>query len=409
MKIDVFTAFSGYDSQCLALRRLADEFPGFSYDLVGWSEIDRYAILAHNALFPQFSGRNFGDISKIDWRTVPDFDLFTYSFPCQSISSAGRQHGLAEGSGTRSSLLWECRRAIAAKKPRFLLMENVPALLQSKFLPDFQKWQLLLSRLGYSSFTAVLNAADFSVPQNRERVFMVSVLDSGSAYYFPRKIPLARRLRDVLEPSVPDSYYLSDESVSKILSYCQRKKADGCGFYPNFQPPGGISGTILTMCGSRTTDTFISEPVGCASRGRGEDNAQQLELSGRNVANCLTTVTTDSMVAEPMASVSPLSRKLEFKGEASISPVAPSLRASDCKCPHVVYSGLRIRRLTPRECLRLMDVPDADIDKIQSAGISRTQQYKLAGNSIVVSVLFHIFRTLFIDTVPPVSTQLQIF
>lgn len=102
--VKVFTAFSGYDSQCLALERLKRDFPTFDYELVGWSEIDKYAIQAHNALFPEWSDRNFGDISKIDWAEIPDFDLFTWSFPCTDISIAGDQKGFEEGSGTASSL-----------------------------------------------------------------------------------------------------------------------------------------------------------------------------------------------------------------------------------------------------------------------------------------------------------------
>jgi DNA (cytosine-5)-methyltransferase 1 len=129
----VFTAFSGYDSQCLALnvlRGMAIQKTGlfgvkytetFGYELVGWSEIDKYAIKAHNALFPQWADRNYGDISKINWETVPDFDLFTYSSPCQDFSQVGKQRGGEKGSGTRSSLLWECERAIAAKRPKYLL------------------------------------------------------------------------------------------------------------------------------------------------------------------------------------------------------------------------------------------------------------------------------------------------
>ena len=93
MKVRVFTAFSGYDSQCLALDRLKEKFPDFDYELVGWSEIDNYAIQAHNAIYPQWADRNYGDISKINWDEVPDFDLFTYSSPGQDFSSAGLQRG----------------------------------------------------------------------------------------------------------------------------------------------------------------------------------------------------------------------------------------------------------------------------------------------------------------------------
>ena len=164
MKLRVFTAFSGYDSQCLALDRLKANFPDFDYELVGWSEIDKYAIQAHNALYPQWADRNYGDISQIDWSKVPDFDLFTYSSPCQDFSNAGLQRGGEEGSGTRSSLLWQCRRAIVEKKPKYLLLENVAALVSQKFLPLFNKWQAELSGYGYANFAQDLNSKDYGVP-----------------------------------------------------------------------------------------------------------------------------------------------------------------------------------------------------------------------------------------------------
>lgn len=99
MKVKVFTAFSGYDSQCMVLDRLTKTIPDFDYELVGWSEIDKFAIASHNAVYPQWEDRNYGDISKVDWDKVPDFDLFTYGFPCTDISAAGQQKGLAEGGG----------------------------------------------------------------------------------------------------------------------------------------------------------------------------------------------------------------------------------------------------------------------------------------------------------------------
>lgn len=143
----VFTAFSGYDSQCMGLDRI-----GIPYTLVGWSEIDKNAIMAHNAIYPQYADRNYGDISKIDWKQVPDFDLFTFSSPCQDFSSAGLQRGGQEGSGTRSSLLWECRKAIIEKKPKYLLLENVKALVSKKFIGLFNKWLNELEGYGYTNY-----------------------------------------------------------------------------------------------------------------------------------------------------------------------------------------------------------------------------------------------------------------
>lgn len=165
-RLKVFCCFAGYDSQCLALDRL-----GIKYELVGWSEIDKYAIQAHNALYPQWADRNYGDITKICWHNVPDFDLLTYSSPCQDFSQAGLQRGGAKGSGTRSSLLWFVEEAIAVKRPKYLLMENVAALVSQKFIGLFNKWQSIVEQYGYQNYAKVLNAKDFGVPQNRERIF----------------------------------------------------------------------------------------------------------------------------------------------------------------------------------------------------------------------------------------------
>ena len=258
-KIRVFTAFSGYDSQCLALERLKRDFPGIDYELVGWSEIDKYAIEAHDALFPQWSERNYGDISKIEWEQVPNFDLVTYSFPCTDISQSGRQEGMAEGSGTRSSLLWECRRAIEVKKPRWLLMENVDALVSKKFIGYFQKWVDFLTGQGYASFSAVLNAKDYGVPQSRKRVFSVSIRDFDGEFHFPKPIGCERRLRDVLENEPDERFYLRDEVVENFFRNNERLRSEGMGFRFEPQNGGGIAHTVTAAAQMRRTDTFIDE------------------------------------------------------------------------------------------------------------------------------------------------------
>lgn len=140
----------------------------------------------------------------------------TYSYPCTDISNAGKQAGLEEGSGTRSSLLWECRKPIIAKHPKYLLMENVKALVSKKFMPDFRKWLDFLAGEGYENSWQILNAKDFGVPQNRERVFCVSIL-GGGWYNFPKPIPLEKRLKDVLEDKADEKFYLKDERVTEFL------------------------------------------------------------------------------------------------------------------------------------------------------------------------------------------------
>lgn len=213
-----FFGFAGYDSQALAFNRLKEIDPEFDYKIVGWSEIDPYAIKAHNALFPEAADLNYGDISKIDWSQVPDFDFFTYSSPCQDFSNAGKQRGGAEGSGTRSSLLWECRRAIVAKRPKYAMMENVKALVSNKFLPLFQKWEQELASYGYNNYCKVLNAKDYGIPQNRERIFLVSILDEERGFTFGDPFELKLRLKDMLEETVDEKYYLAQEKVDSFIS-----------------------------------------------------------------------------------------------------------------------------------------------------------------------------------------------
>ena len=235
MKLNVITLFSGYDSQCLALDRLKRHNPQFDYDLVAWSEIDPNAIKAHNALFPQWQDRNLGDVSKVDWQQFATMingpvDLLTYSSPCQDFSGAGLQKGGQQGSGTRSSLLWECERAIEQLRPKYLLFENVSALVSEKFRPTFFKWCLTLEKLGYTNHYQLMNAKDYGVPQNRLRIFMVSILGEHAPYYFPKPFPLEKRLKDVLETNVLDRYYLSQERLAGLKLSNEKEKDAGRGF-----------------------------------------------------------------------------------------------------------------------------------------------------------------------------------
>jgi DNA (cytosine-5)-methyltransferase 1 len=221
-KIKVFEAFAGYGSQAMALKRLQTAYPDdVEFEYVGTSEIEPNAIAAYKAIHGDTT--NFGDITQIDWESVPDFDLFTWSFPCTSVSSAGKQEGLAENSGTSSSLCWECFKAIKTKRPKWLVMENVKALTQKKFAADFESIQLRLEGLGYANFWQVLNAKDYAIPQNRERVFMVSIRidDEQPTFTFPDKQTLTKCVEDYLQSydEVGREYYINPEKVTeKILS-----------------------------------------------------------------------------------------------------------------------------------------------------------------------------------------------
>lgn len=377
----VFTAFSGYDSQCLALERI-----GIDYELVGWSEIDKFAIKAHNALFPMWSDRNYGDISKINWNEVPDFDLFTYSSPCQDFSTAGKMRGGEKGSGTRSSLLWDCERAIRAKLPTYLLMENVAALVSKRFIGTFNQWLDVLSSLGYTNYWQVLNAKDYGVPQNRKRVFVVSIFNSQEQYYFPKPVQTDIKLKDVLEGYVDERYYLSDEAVKKMVH----------------------EDTVCTIRTNTNTanHNFIIKKIGRVHKGM---NGVVYGTDG-----VAPTVTTNHGEGNKIAIRYPvvLGWTRDSKGKViNRHPVEICNTITSSKRDntqnYVVDQEYRIRKLTERECFRLMGVNDTDSDKIREV-VSKSQCYKLAGNSIVVDVLVAIFNQLFSDNKTS-DRQLKLF
>ena len=237
----ICTTFSGYDSQLMAADVLKDWHPDFRWTCAGWSEIDKNACLMHNIVFPQYADKALGDITKIDWHKVKEslggreVDLFTYSSPCQDLSNAGKQMGMKEGSGTRSSLLWHVADAVEVLRPKFLLQENVAALVNKNFLPDFQAWLDKLERIGYVSRWQRLNAKNYGVPQNRDRVFCLSMRsDLAFDFQFPEPIALDKRLEDVLLDEVEERYFLKDDSVNKFL---ETNDKDNALFFQFNLPP----------------------------------------------------------------------------------------------------------------------------------------------------------------------------
>ena len=207
--IKVFEAFAGIGTQRMALRNL-----GIEHEVVAIAEIDKFAIKSYEAIHGEVN--NLGDISKIKTEDIPDHDLFTYSFPCQDISVAGLGKGLDKNSGTRSGLLWECEKVIEVKRPKYLLMENVKNLVGKKHKHNFEKWLKRLEELGYTNYWQVLNAKDYGIPQNRERVFCVSILGEHTPYEFPKGFQLDLRLKDILEDEVDEKFYLSKKQIDRI-------------------------------------------------------------------------------------------------------------------------------------------------------------------------------------------------
>ena len=216
--IRLIELFAGVGSQAMALRDL-----GIPLEHWRVCEFDKYAITSYNAIH----GTDFepSDICQLHAEDlgIADTDkylyIMTYSFPCQDLSKAGKGKGMARGGNTRSGLLWEVERLLdeCGELPQLLLMENVPDVVGTSNVKHFAEWVQKLESMGYYNKWEILNAKDYGIPQNRERCFMVSL--QGDYYYdFPKPVPLELRLKDMLEDDVPESYYISDAQVEKIIN-----------------------------------------------------------------------------------------------------------------------------------------------------------------------------------------------
>ena len=249
-KPKLFEAFAGIGCQRLAFKRL-----GIEVDMVGISEIDKYAIQSYMAIHGET--KNFGSICDI--QSLPEIDVFTWSFPCTDLSKAGKQKGLTN---TRSGLVYEVLRILhnTEQKPKVLIMENVVDLVQTKFIREFQAIQVELEQMGYTNYTQTLNGKDYGVAQNRDRVFMVSIL--GEYYYeFPQPFKLEKRLKDYLEDEVDEKYYLSDKMLNFFVENSIKNEEKGNGFRFKPKEETDLANCITTLNGNRMDDNFIAEPI----------------------------------------------------------------------------------------------------------------------------------------------------
>ena len=349
--LKVFEAFAGVGSQRMALRNL-----GIEHKVVGICEIDKFALKSYEAIHGDCP--NFGDISKVDPDDLPNMDLFTYSFSCQDLSVAGKRKGLGEG--TRSGLLYECEKIIEVKKPKYLLLENVKNLVGKKFKNDFDEWLKYLENLGYKNYWKVLNAKDYGVPQNRERVFVVSILNDNQGYEFPKSIKLTKCIKDILEDEVDEKFYMN-----KPFKFVNRKN----------------EAAELEIRANRECRVVQDERMICptlTTMGGGHREPKIIEVAKMTNIN--------------------------FDAESRVysnNGIMATLQSRDCRGPKkiLVKDGYsyRVRKLTPLECWRLMSFSDEDYYKAKNIGISNSQLYKQAGNSIVVKVLEGIFENLFLN------------
>lgn len=242
--------FAGIGSQTQALTNI-----GIAHKVVAISEIDKYAIQSYEAMHGK--ANNLGDIRKIE--ELPDADLWTYSFPCQDISVAGKGAGIK--AGTRSGLLFEVERLlrVASEKgtlPKYLLLENVKNLVSKKFKADFDKWLDFLAELGYTNYWKVLNAKDYGIPQNRERVFCVSIRGKHEPFVFPKPKKLTIRLRDMIDETVDERFYLKESTIRSILRSTFNSRRD------SIRPGDGLANTLLARDWRGPQCVQVGEVVG---------------------------------------------------------------------------------------------------------------------------------------------------
>lgn len=384
---------------------------GIKYNLVNYCEIDKYASRSYAAIHNVSEELNLIDVTKIDTSSLSDIDLITYGFPCQDISQAGNQKGFTDKNGerTRSGLFFEALRIIKDLQPKYAIAENVKALTSKKFKAEFETVLSSLNDAGYNNYYDVLNAKNYGVPQNRERVFIVSIrkdVDDGS-FCFPAPQPLNIRLKDILEENVDEKFYLSQEQINSIKnsSYLQNKrrvqqkewcdtlcardwkdpkcveveeakiehigniygKKKGTSFAGNVYNPKGLCPTITTMGGGNRQPLIMKEPK----------------------------------IIEPIIMRDPpLEREGWHRNAKEVLNTAGICRTLSTQSNNLATkitdpTNCRIRKLTPKECWRLMGFSDEDFEKAKAAGISNSQLYKQAGNSIVVTVLQGILKNLF--------------
>ena len=403
--IKLLSLFSGIGAFEKALDNL-----GISYELVGYCEIDKYASRSYAAIHGASEDMNLWDVTKVDEKALPKgIDLITYGFPCQDISLAGKQKGLfnEDGSKTRSGLFFDALRIIEETKPRVAIAENVKNLVGKKFNAQFQVVLASPEAAGYNNYWQVLNAKDYGVPQNRERVFIVSIrkdLDKG-LFEFPKGFPLEKRLKDVLEESVDEKYYLSKSIVDYFEKNTEKQKANGNGFRSSPREGNCVAKAITTRAGSRMDDNFIKQ-VGQIYPNSGNPQAGRIyDADGQGIIELVKNLAKETRNCNVGVSVKSdgdirphrLDEKKSGISELQITKdtnIAHTITTTHAPKTYGETTGLRIRKLTPKECFRLMGFDDSDFHKAELVN-SNAQLYKQAGNSIVVDVLEYILKQIF--------------
>lgn len=326
---------------------------GVKFNIVDYVEIDKYAVNSYNEIYNE----NFvpQDITK--WNKDLKVDFIFHGSPCQDFSLAGLGKGGEIGSGTRSSLLWHTVRIVEKIKPEIVMWENVPNVLSVEHVKVFNKYLDKMEKMGYKNYYETLNAKHYTIPQNRNRLFVVSLLGNYS-YEFPPKVKLQKRLKDLLESEVDEKYYLSEKQIEQIQSWNAQ------------QDP---------IKNAKTKDDKLIQTITAKSN------------TTMNASMLLLKIPEDTKQGYALAENGDgvyIDRPHQKRGVVQKGMIQ-TIKTQNKDIG--VVQNLRIRKLTPKECWRLMGFTDTDFDKASKVN-SNAQLYKQAGNSIVVQVLEAIFK-----------------
>ena len=339
--IKLFEMFAGYGGASFALKKA-----GIEFECIGYSEIDKYAIQCYEQ---NHKGKNYGDCSKIDTSELPNFDLLTGGFPCQDVSIAGKRD-LNKG---RTNLYKEILRIAKDKKPKYMLLENVKGLLSINKERNLRDIIINdLRKIGYDVVFGLLNSKDYGIPQNRERVWFVCKLGKWNfgEFQFPNKEELNIFLKDILEENVNEKYYLSKKMIKNILTPAKVKWNSG-KMEINLNIARTLTKTMHKMHRA-DTDNYVSDDI--------------LQINNPKHSN---------------------DRIYSDKG---VSPTLNTMQGGNRQ--PFIKKNTAIRKLTPKECFRLMGFLN---DEINLEGLSDTQKYKLAGNGWDINLVSKIFKRLF--------------
>lgn len=343
VKVNMFEGFAGVGISALSLEDVAREL-GIEIECVGYSEIEPCAIKAHDALHGN-TITNYGDVTKIDWKRM-DVDFLSWTFPCQSISSAGANNGFEEGSNTKSSLGWEIKRALKEMphKPRTIFVENVGNILSPKHRATFDAFVDYLKSEGYYVSYKKIDASKVGFPQHRVRVYLLATLGYDLQFEWPKERPLDFHLRDILEKDVDEKYHVT----------------------PTLRPNNHMLDVAATNDGRRKMR--LHNPSYC------------------DKAFCITTRSgnrnDDNFI---------LLRDVNDMPHLTIT--RPNLATYGLTLQELKEIGYR--KLTPSEVMTLMGLTKEEQAKLLNIGLSDTSIYFMMGNAIVRPVLSEIFKGYF--------------